>query len=151
MSNSSPHDRCDKQSGCIADKQALRRSIELNAWLAVSAVTYAVALLLIRRHPALSPGWRAGLALTPILPGLFYLRNGMQLLREMDGLQRRIQVEAWLFAALGTVVISTVINVFNAQGIEARGLAHGLEVGGTYMTMFILWSVGVVIANLRYR
>ena len=69
----------------------------------------------------------------------------------MDELQRRIQLEAWLFAAFGTVIVSTVINVFNAQGLVARWAAHGLGVGGTYLTMFLLWSVGVVIANLRYR
>jgi hypothetical protein len=150
MSNSNLHEEDRKQSDCTAAKRALLRSVELNAWLAVSAATYVAALLQIRHHPAWSPGWKTTLTLTPILPGLLYLRNGMQLLREMDELQRRIQLEAWLFAALGTVVVSTVINVFNAQGLEGTWPAHGLGVGGTYMTMFVLWAVGVVIANLRY-
>jgi hypothetical protein len=131
--------------------RALRHSLELNAWLAVATAAYVVALLLMKRHPAWSPGWTTTLTLTPILPGLLYLRKGIQLLREMDELQRRIQFEAWLFAALGTVIVNAVINVFNAQGLGAKWLDHGLEVGGTYMTMLILWSVGVVIANLRYR
>jgi hypothetical protein len=56
-----------------------------------------------------------------------------------------------MFAALGTVIVSTIINVFNAHGLAGKWPAHGLEVGGTYLTMFILWSVGVTIANLRYR
>lgn len=89
--------------------------------------------------------------LAPILPGLLYLRNGVRVLRAMDELQRRIQLEAWLFAALGTVIVGAVINVFNAQGLYGTWPAHGLEVGGTYLTMFILWSIGVVIATLRYR
>lgn len=151
MCPSNPHDGSETQPGRLAAKRALLRSLELNAWLAVSAATYVAALFLIRHHPALSPGWKTTLTLAPILPGLFYLRNGMRLLRERDELQRRIQLEAWLFAAFGTVVVSTVINVCVAQGLQGRWLAHGLEVGGTYMTMFLLWSVGVVIANLRYR
>jgi hypothetical protein len=127
------------------------RSFELNAWLAVAAATYLVMLYLDKHHPDWSPGWKIMLALAPILPGLLYLRKGLQLLREMDELQRRIQLEGWLFAALGTVIISTIINVFNAHGLVGWWPAHGLEVGGTYMTMFLLWSVGVMISNLRYR
>jgi hypothetical protein len=151
MSNSNPSDRNEKQPECTAFTGPLLRSFELNAWLAVTTATYLVALLLIRHHSDLSPGWKITLTLSPILPGLLYLRNGMRLLREMDELQRRIQLEAWLFAAFGTVIVTTVINVFNAQGLDGKWPVHGLEVGGTYMTMFILWSVGVVISNLRYR
>ena len=73
------------------------------------------------------------------------------MLREMDELQRRIQFEAWLLAALGTVVVSTIINVFNAEGLVGRWPTHGLEVGGTYLTMYFLWSIGTLIGNLRYR
>ena len=139
--------RCDRtQVG-----HALRRSLALNAWLAATTASYVFALLVIRHHPDWSPGGRAALMLAPILPGLLYLRNGVRVLRAMDELQRRIQLEAWLFAALGTVIVGAVINVFNAQGLYGTWPAHGLEVGGTYLTMFILWSIGVVIATLRYR
>ena len=151
MRNSNLHERDERQRDCTAAKRSFLRSMELNAWLAVSTATYVVALVLIRHHPAWNPGWKITLTLTPIVPGLLYLRKGMQLLRELDELQRRIQLEAWMFAAMGTVIVSTVINVFNAQGLEGRWPAHGLEVGGTYMTMFILWGVGSTIANLRYR
>jgi hypothetical protein len=129
----------------------LRRSLELNAWLAACALTYLAARYLTKRHPEWRPGLRTALTLMPVLPGLFYLRQGLQLLRALDELQRRIQLEAWLFAAFGTVIVSTVVNVLNAQGIAGVWPPHGLEVGGTYLTMFMLWSVGITIANLRYR
>jgi hypothetical protein len=150
MSTTNLPERDEKQPNCTARKQVMR-SFELCAWLAVAAATYVAMLFLDRHHPDWSPGWRSTLALVPILPGLLYLRKGLQLLRGMDELQRRIQLEGWLFAALGTVVVSTIINVFNTHGLAGMWPAHGLEVGGTYMTMFILWSIGVVIANLRYR
>ena len=151
MGNSNLLERNEKQPDHTACTRPLRRSLELNAWLAVATATYIVALLLTKRHPTGSPAWTSTLALTPILPGLLYLRKGIHLLREMDELQRRIQFEAWLFAAFGTVIVGTVINVFNAHGLDLKLLEHGLEVGGTYLSMLILWSVGLVFANLRYR
>jgi hypothetical protein len=150
MSQSNLPDRDERQSDPTAIKRALR-SFELNAWLAVATAVYLMALFLVRQHPEWSPGWKLTLALTPILPGLLYLRNGLQLLRTMDELQRRIQAEAWLFAALGTVIFSAVLNVCNAHDLGGGWLPHGLEVGGTYLTMFTLWCVGVTIANCRYR
>lgn len=133
-----------------AVKRALR-SFELNIWLAVTTATYLATLFLIRHHPDWNPGWKLALTLSPIVPGLLYLRNGLQLLQGLDELQRRIQLEGWLFAALGTVIVSAIINVCNAQGLGGNWLPHGLEVGGTYLAMFILWCVGVTIANCRYR
>ena len=151
MSDSLLRSADEKQSCRTAAKRELLRSLELNAWLAISTATYLATLFLIRNHPTWSAGWKIMLALGPLLPGLLYLRNGMRLLRELDELQRRIRLEAWLFAAVGTVIVSTVINVFNAQGLTGIWPIHGLEVGGTYLTMSVLWSVGIMLASLRYR
>ena len=145
---------CDGNEDEYRNRTALdqaKRSFQLNGWLAVVTATFMVALYLTHRNPAWSPGLRVALALTPILPGLLYLRKGLQLLRGLDELQRRIQLEGWLFAALGTVAISTIINVLNANGVAGIWPPHGLEVGGTYMIMFCLWGFGVMIANLRYH
>ena len=150
MKNTNLQERDEKQPGPTAVKRALR-SFELNAWLAVTTGVYLATLFLVRHHPDWDPWLKLTLSLTSILPGLLYLRNGLQLLRGMDELQRRIQLEAWLFAALGTVVVSTIINVANVHGLGGDWLPHGLAVGGTYLTMFILWCVGVTIANCRYR
>ena len=150
MKNSNPPEQVETQPDPTAVKRALR-SFELNAWLAVATAAYLLAMFLVRHHPDWSPGWKITLALAPILPGLLYLRNGLQLLRGVDELQRRIQLEGWLFAALGTVAVSTIINVVNGHGLGGNWLPHGLEVGGTYLTMFIFWCVGVTIANCRYR
>lgn len=150
MTNTNLQERDEKQPDPTAVKRALR-SFELNAWLAVTTAVYLATLFLVRHHPDWGPWLKLTLTLTPILPGLLYLRNGLQLLRGLDELQRRIQFEGWLFAALGTVVVSTIINVVNVHGLGGNWLPHGLEVGGTYLTMFLLWCVGVTIANCRYR
>lgn len=150
MNKSNLPERDWPQPDPSAVKRALR-SFELNGWLAVTTATYLATLFLVRHRPDWSPEWKLALTLTPILPGLLYLRNGLQLLKGLDEMQRRIQLEGWLFAALGTVVVTTIINVCNALGLGGNWLPHGLQVGGTYLTMFILWCVGVTIANCRYR
>jgi hypothetical protein len=131
--------------------RAIRRSLEINAWLVIAGVTWALALYLLRRNPDWSPKWKVVVDLLPILPGLQYVRKGIQFLRDMDELQRRIQFEAFLFAGLGTVVVSTMINVFNSEGLTGFWPPHGLEVGGTYLIMYFFWGIGNMIGNLRYR
>jgi hypothetical protein len=108
-------------------------------------------LWLLKRHPEWSPGWRVVATLTPLLPGVFYLLSLLQSFRAMDELQRRIQVEAWIFALAVTVVVSTALNVLNANGIGFADYPHGLEIGGIYLTMFLSWSVGTTFSTLRYR
>lgn len=150
MNNSKPVKNEVEQPNRSAVTRALR-SFELNVYLAITTATYGATLLLVRQHPEWSSGWKLTLALAPLLPGVLYLRNGLRLLQGLDELQRRIQLEGWLFAAVGTVIVSAIINVSHAQGLAGSWLPHGLEVGGTYLTMFVLWCVGVTVANCRYR
>jgi hypothetical protein len=123
----------------------------LNAWLAVATVVAAVNLYLRREHPEWSGSMRAAWALAPLLPGLLYVRSCVRFVRGLDEFQRRQQLEAFLFAALGTLLIATVINVLNANGVNWPGLAHGLGLGSTFVVMFMLWLVGTGIAKCRYR
>lgn len=132
-------------------QRSFRKEFKFNAWLAVATVTYLITLYLVRENPTWPPVLKVIVTLLPILPGLLYLRNGLKLLRSMDELQRRIQFEAWLFAAIGTVVVGSVINVLNANGVVWETFPHGLEIGGTYLAMFFLWCFGISIANARYK
>jgi len=121
------------------------------AWLAVTTALYLVGLKLLKSHPEWSPGWRVTLTLMPILPGAFYLFSLLQSFRAMDELQRRIQLESWIIALAGTVLVIAVVNVLNANGVGPSQYPHGFQIGAVYMTMFLFWSVGVAISNLRYR
>ncbi len=141
--NDSGNERCSIRRSFV-------KELKFNGWLAVATATYLVTLLLVRDHPEWAPQLKVTLTLLPVIPGLLYFRSGIRLLKSKDELQRRIQLEAWLFAALGTVVVSTVINVMNAHGMIWDDYPHGLEMGATYMLMFILWCFGVSLANRRY-
>ena len=91
------------------------------------------------------------LTLTPLLPGALYVRACLRFVRGMDELQRRIQMEAWLFAALGTLIIGTIINTLNANGVALGVLKHSLSLWGTFVLAFALWLVGTAIAKCRYQ
>ena len=120
-------------------------------WLAVTCALYVAMLWLVKRHPEWSPAWRVTATLTPLLPGVLYLLSLLRSFRAMDELQRRIQWEAWVFALAGTVVATTVLNVLNANGVGPAAYPHGLQIGGVYMTMYLLWSVGFTVSCLRFR
>jgi hypothetical protein len=127
------------------------RDLRLNAWLAVATAAYMAQLFLLKRNPQWSPAARSLNALTPLLPGLLYVRSWMRFIAGMDELQRRIQLEAFLFAALGTVFVGTVISTLDANGVFIAFFGHGLGIGGVFLAMFPLWLVGTAVTNRRYR
>lgn len=129
----------------------LKYGLLATVWLFVTTVTYLVTLFLVRDNPDWAAVLRVGLALLPLLPGMLYLRKLWGSFQSLDEMQRRIQLEAWGFAMAGTVVVTTAFNVLNAQGLGFEKYPHGLEIGGVYMTMFILWCAGTGISNARYR
>jgi hypothetical protein len=135
----------------LSGRYSFKKDLRLNAWLFVATAIYVVNLLLAKQHPEWSPLTRALLALTPMIPGWLYVRTWLRFIRGMDELQRRIQLEAWLFASLGALFVGTAINTLNANGVALGELRHGLGLGGTFILTFALWLVGTAIANCRYK
>ncbi len=120
-------------------------------WLAAATLTYLISLWLLKHHADWPPGARVAIILAPLLPGILYLRTLLKSFWQMDELQRRIQIEALGFALVGTLVVMTATNIFTAEGIRLVNYPQGLGIGGVYLTMFILWSIGVSISTFRYR
>jgi hypothetical protein len=120
-------------------------------WLATATLTYLISLWLLKHHADWSPGARVAITLAPLLPGILYLRTLLKSFWQMDELQRRIQIEGLGLALVGTLVVMTAMNIFTAEGIRVVNYPRGLGIGGVYMTMFILWSIGVSISTFRYR
>lgn len=131
---------------------SLQKDLRLNAWLAVTVVVYLIVLFMNKGHPNWSPLTRGFHLLLPLLPALMYIRTWVKLVRGMDELQRGIQLEAFLIAALGTVIISVIIATLNAAGLNLGVMLRpGLGLGGTFLVMFPLWLAGTAIANCRYK
>ena len=67
-------------------------------------------------------------------------------------MQRSIQLSAFLFAAIGTVIAGVIVATLNAAGLDLGVMLRpGLGLGGTFFVMFPLWLVGTAIANCRYK
>jgi hypothetical protein len=120
-------------------------------WLAAATLVYLVSLWLLKHHTDWSPGTRVAITLAPLLPSILYLRTLLKSFWQMDELQRRIQIEALGFALVGTVVLMTAMNILTVEGIRVVNYPQGLGIGGVYMTMFILWSIGLSISTYRFR
>jgi hypothetical protein len=125
--------------------------LRLNAWLGVAMVIYLGVTALNKRHPEWSPLLQGSLALTPLVSSLLYVRSWVRFIRGLDELQRRVQLGAFLFAAMGTVIAGTAINILNQHGVPLGWLTHGLGMGDTFMLMFVLWPIGWALANCRYK
>jgi hypothetical protein len=130
---------------------SLKRDLHLSAWLAVAAATYLIALFLSKAHPDWNPAAKGLIALTPLIPGYLYIRSWLKFIRGMDELQRRVQLEALLFSALATIIVGTVINTLNANGLSVGGLQHGLGLGGVFLVMYPVWMVSGAVIYCRYK
>ena len=130
---------------------SVKTDLRLNAWLAVASVVWIVDLALLKKHPEWNPLLRGVLALAPLLPGLLYVRSCMRFIRGLDELQRRVQSEAVVFAAMGTVIAGMAVNTLNTHEVPLGVLKHGLGIGETFILMFVLWLVGGAVANCRYK
>ena len=140
------------ESVTCSGSYSLKKDLQLNAWLGVAVGLHLIALVVLKHHPEWTPLTRGLLTLTPMIPGWLYVRTCLRFIRGLDELQRRIQLEAWLFGALGALIIGTVINTLNANGVSlGSDLNHGLGLLGTFNLTFLLWAVSSVIANRRYK
>jgi hypothetical protein len=84
-------------------------------------------------------------------PHAFSQASCLRFVRGMDELERRIQLEAWLFAALGSLIVGSIINTLNTNGVPLGSVKHGMNIGGTFALTFALWLVGSAVANRRYK
>jgi hypothetical protein len=130
---------------------SFRKDLKLNAWLAVTTATYILSLLVVKWNPEASATVRATISLAPLIPGLLYIRSWARFITGLDDLQRRIQLEAWLFAAVGTVLVGLTVDTLNESGIRLGGLEHGLGMGEVFIVAFALWLFGSGIASHRYK
>ncbi|HWA24270.1 MAG TPA: hypothetical protein VG734_01250 [Lacunisphaera sp.] len=130
---------------------SFRADLRLNRWLAVAVVLHLVGQYFVGHRADWSAFLRATVALAPLVPGLLYVRSWVGFVRGLDEFQRRIQVEAFLFAALGTTILGAAIGSLNAQKVPTGPFADGMGLGETFMAMLCLWSVGWGLAKCRYK
>lgn len=126
-------------------------AIKLNVWAGVAVLVSFTSRWWLPHHPESGTLVRVVVALAPLVPSLLWARSIARWMRGLDELQRRIQQEAWFFAAMGTVFVVTALNLVESAGILHLGrLPHGLGWEGCFALMFLLYSTGCAISNRRY-
>jgi hypothetical protein len=126
--------------------------MKLNAWALVAVAVSIMARELLKHHPNWGAPLQVVVALAPLLPSLLYLRSIARWIGGMDELQRRIQVEACLFATTATVFLRTSLDLLAGIGmLESTRLRHGLGWEGTFAAIVVFYILGNVFLNRRYR
>jgi len=131
---------------------SLYADLKLNAWALVAVAVAFVSRWWLHQHRDWALPLQSVVALTPLLPSLLYVQSIARWIGGMDELQRRIQLEACLFATTGTVFIATAISLLEGAGVlQSPHLRHGLGWEGTFGAILFLYVLGNVIFNRRYR
>lgn len=126
--------------------------MKLNAWAFVGLATAFLSRMALHRHVDWGVPLRVVVSLSPLLPSLLYVGSIARWIRGMDDLQRRIQLEACLFATTGAIFIVTAFNLLAVAGVlEATRIQNGLGWEGMFATVIALFVIGNVIINRRYR
>jgi hypothetical protein len=129
-----------------------RADLKLNAWAFVAVVVALLSRSVSQRGVAKGVTLRALVALSPLLPSLLYVRSIARWIRGMDELQRRIQLEACLFATTGTIFIATAFDLLGAAGVlQATRIQNGLGWEGMFASVIAFFVLGTLIVNRRYR
>ena len=127
-------------------------ALKLNAWAGIAVVVSFLSRWWLAQHAGSNDLLRTGVALAPLLPSLLWARSLSGWIRRLDEMQRRIQYEAWFFAAMGTVFALTAMQLTGtAQAARPGKMALGLGWEGVFALMFLLYCAGCVISNRRYR
>lgn len=131
---------------------SFRCDMKLNAWALVAVAVAACARWLLQRHHEWGGLVQAAVALTPLVPSLLYVRSIARWIGGMDELQRRIQLEACLFATTGTVFLATAVSLLESAGVlEWSRLRHGLGWEGMFGAVILLYVTGNFLINRRYQ
>jgi hypothetical protein len=113
----------------------------------ISMVLYCVVLIgaimlyqALPQHPA-----SALLMLLPLAPILFGFRVFIRWVRELDELQKRIQMEAFAFSLGMTGILSLTWGLLESAGLPQISLIW------VFPTSIMLWGLGQAIATRRYQ
>lgn len=117
--------------------------------LFMSGLTAYVAVLIVSQRMLAVAGSDSTmatlLAVAPIIPALFICGVVVQVIRNLDEMQRKLQLEALALAFAGTALIT-----FSYGFLEGNGVPK-LSMFVVWPLMSTLWFMGVMVGLLRHR
>jgi hypothetical protein len=124
------------------------RALRLHAW-GIATLVVAMLCRLAPPGPMGVPVFlKLPMVLAPLVPLAIYARALVRWTRGLDELQRQIQIGAWLFAAVGAVVILTIGGILQANALVSTG-GFGWE--SAVAIVLILQMGSSVVIGRRYR
>ena len=115
--------------------------------LAFSFIAYVILLSLSLIVARLVPQFRLPIVLVPLVPGFLIVFSMIAAIRNMDEMQRRIQLEALGFAFAGMFMLLLTESLL--AGAVGPQQAQGPGAYIFYMAM--MWAVGLLVARRRYQ
>jgi hypothetical protein len=94
-------------------------------------------------HP--DSAWRYGVALTPMLPGIWLAVGVVQAIQKLDELDRRILLEGMAMSFMGTLVLVLSLGFLQMAGFP--------PLNGAYIGFFmvLLWLVAKLLIHRKYE
>ena len=120
-----------------------RYTVQILSSMAVYTIFVTLSVRWLRHNPA-AP-WKYLIAVAPMLPALVVPVAVVRFLREIDELQRRIQLEALAVAFTATAVITLTYGFLQNAGLP------DLSWIWVWPIMGISWVIGLAVARWRYR
>jgi len=131
---------------------SFKTDMKVNAWVFVSLFFALFAPKILHYNLAWPSLLRSAVALSPLLPCLLYFRSIWRWNHNMDELQRRIQIEAGLFATTGAIFLATALSLLSGIGVlQSTSLEHGLGFIRTFAVILFLYVIGTTVLSRRYR
>lgn len=129
----------------MKSKQVMRRYLkEFFFAMSMYVVILIVSVTLLKSYE-LPRGWQVVISLAPTLPIIFVIIAILRALRDSDELIQRIQLQAVVFSAITTGLIT-----FTYGFLENVGFPHFPTIW-TLPMMFALWGLGLGYFNQRYQ
>ena len=122
---------------------ARRYTLNVLGSMVVYAIVLVVSLSLLK-HGVPSP-WKYVIALLPVLPALWVPFSAVRFFRDLDELQKQIQLEALAFGFIFTGVLTLTYGFLQNAGLPETSWIW------VWPVMAFCWMVGTVSARWRYQ
>lgn len=121
-----------------------RYFLELGSAIAAYGLVLTGSILSIK-NGWVEGNWQIPVAILPMLPMGLAAWAILRQIRRLDELQRRQQLEALAFAFAGTAMLTFTYGFLEGVGLPKLSMFY------VWPLMAVLWSLGGLIAQRRYR
>jgi ABC-type cobalamin transport system permease subunit len=108
------------------------------------AIALVISIYLLKHHNPPAPQ-KYLIAILPVVPALWMPAIVLRFFREIDELQRRIQLEGLAFSFTATAVLTLAYGFLENAGLPRLNWVW------VWPIMGVCWSLGLAIAHRRYR